>query len=111
MLAAKGLPASKTILTGPIECEDESRYGVVLTFGDNPQALALQREMGWLRTLERTGVTRNDVSTALEAITGSSVTEISQLSMFGSSGVREFGHQRGYRLCSGHQPGATSSRE
>jgi hypothetical protein len=30
-LAAKGLPASKCILGGLIEGEDESRYGVILT--------------------------------------------------------------------------------
>ena len=30
-LAARGLPASQTVLAGLIESEDESRYGVVLT--------------------------------------------------------------------------------
>ncbi|MEV6967435.1 hypothetical protein AB0M47_20255 [Hamadaea sp. NPDC051192] len=40
------------------------------TFGGKPQLLAVQREMGWFRTLERSGVTRIDMSTALKAIIG-----------------------------------------
>jgi hypothetical protein len=32
-LAARGLPASETILAGLIESEDESLYGVILTAG------------------------------------------------------------------------------
>jgi hypothetical protein len=33
VLAARGTPASETILAGLIESEDESRYGVILTAG------------------------------------------------------------------------------